>query len=36
MRDAPQKRTTGLVYAASGIIAFLGCYWVFERTILGT
>jgi hypothetical protein len=36
MRDAPQKRTVGLVYAASGIIAFLGCYWVFERTILGT
>jgi hydrogenase/urease accessory protein HupE len=36
MRDAPQKRTAGLVYAASGIIAFLGCYWVFERTILGT
>ena len=36
MRDAPQKRTAGLVYAASGIIAFLGCYWVFERTILGS
>jgi hydrogenase/urease accessory protein HupE len=36
MRDAPQKRTTGLVYSASGIIAFLGCYWVLERTVLGT
>jgi hypothetical protein len=36
MRDVPQKRTAGLVYAVSGIIAFLGCYWVFERTVMGT
>jgi hydrogenase/urease accessory protein HupE len=36
MRDVPQKRTAGLVYALSGIIAFLGCYWVFERTLMGT
>ena len=36
MRDAPQKRTAGLVYALSAIIAFLGCYWVFERTLMGT
>ena len=36
MRDAPQKRTAGLVYVLSGIIAFLGCYWVFERTLMGT
>jgi hydrogenase/urease accessory protein HupE len=36
LRDAPQKRTAGLVYSVSGIIAFLGCYWVLERTIMGT
>ena len=36
MRDVPQKRTAGLVYVLSGIIAFLGCYWVFERTLMGT
>jgi len=36
MGDVPQKRTAGLVYALSGIIAFLGCYWVFERTLMGT
>ena len=36
LRDVPQKRTAGLVYAVSGIIAFLGCYWVFERTVMGT
>ena len=36
MREVPQKRTAGLVYALSGIIAFLGCYWVFERTLMGT
>jgi len=36
MREVPQKRTAGLVYALSGIIAFLGCYRVFERTLMGT
>ena len=36
MRDVPQRRTAGLVYVLSGIIAFLGCYWVFERTLMGT
>jgi hydrogenase/urease accessory protein HupE len=36
LRDVPQNRTAGLVYAVSGIIAFLGCYWVFERTVMGT
>jgi hydrogenase/urease accessory protein HupE len=27
-------RTAALVYALSGIIAILGCYWILERTIL--
>ena len=36
IRDAPQKRTAALVYAVSGIVAFLGCYWVLERTVMGT
>jgi len=36
VRDAPQKRVVELVYALSGIIAFLGCYWLYERTSMGT
>ena len=35
MRGAPQDRTAALVYAISGIIACLGCYWFLERTVLG-
>lgn len=35
-REAPQKRTAALVYTISGIVAFLGCYWVLERTVMGT
>jgi len=35
-RDAPQQRTASLVYALSGIIAILGCYWIFERTVMAT
>jgi hydrogenase/urease accessory protein HupE len=35
-RDAPPKRTEALVYALSGIIAILGCYWIFERTVMAT
>jgi hydrogenase/urease accessory protein HupE len=36
VRKAPQKRTAALVYSLSGIIAALGCYWMFERTVMGT
>ena len=35
-RDAPPKRTETLVYTLSGIIAVLGCYWIFERTLMTT
>jgi hypothetical protein len=35
-RNAPPKRTEPLVYVLSGIIAILGCYWIFERTFMGT
>jgi hydrogenase/urease accessory protein HupE len=35
MRGAPQDRTAALVYALSGIIACLGCYWFLERTVFG-
>jgi ribose/xylose/arabinose/galactoside ABC-type transport system permease subunit len=35
MRGAPQDRTAVLVYAISGIIACLGCYWFLERTVFG-
>jgi hydrogenase/urease accessory protein HupE len=35
-RDAPPKRTETLVYTLSGIIALLGCYWIFERTLMAT
>jgi hydrogenase/urease accessory protein HupE len=35
MRGVPPDRTEGLVYAISGIIACLGCYWFLDRTILG-
>ena len=31
--DTP-VRTKSLVYALSGTIAILGCYWILERTIL--
>ena len=34
-RAMPQDRTAALVYAVSGIIACLGCYWFLERTLLG-
>jgi hypothetical protein len=34
-RGAPRDRTPALVYAISGIIACLGCYWLLERTIFG-
>jgi hydrogenase/urease accessory protein HupE len=34
-RGAPQDRTAALVYALSGIIACLGCYWFLERTVFG-
>jgi hydrogenase/urease accessory protein HupE len=32
---AAQDRTATLVYAISGIIACLGCYWFLERTVFG-
>ena len=35
-RDAPLKRTAALVYIVSGFIAILGCYWIFERTVIAT
>jgi hydrogenase/urease accessory protein HupE len=35
-RDAAPKRTAPLVYALSGIIAILGCYWILERTVMAT
>ena len=35
-RDAPLKRTAALVYTLSGFIAILGCYWIFERTVIAT
>jgi hydrogenase/urease accessory protein HupE len=34
-RGAPEQRTAALVYALSGIIACLGCYWFLERTVFG-
>jgi hypothetical protein len=34
MRGALRDRTAALVYAISGIIACLGCYWFLERTVL--
>ena len=34
--DGKQKRAAELVYALSGTIAVLGCYWLLERTSLAT
>jgi hydrogenase/urease accessory protein HupE len=36
VREAPKKRAVAVVYALSGIIAALGCYWIFERTVMAT
>ena len=32
-RGVAVSRTAGLVYSLSGVIAVLGCYWIFARTI---